>query len=121
MLLRYIITARPVFAAESGTASSRLWLTNHGQPYTAHYISNRVAIVTERELGVRSPVHFFRDIAATTLAREAPQAARLIRPLLGHAGFATAEEHYIHATTIDAGRRHAAAIEQILVGKKGTK
>ena len=121
MLLRYIDAARPVLAAVSGTASPRLWLTNHGKPYTAHYISNRVAILMERELGARISAHFFRDIAATTLEREAPQAARLIRPLLGHAGFATAEEHYIHATAIDAGRRHAAVIEQLLGGKKGAK
>ena len=67
------------------------------------YIGSRIGTLTLQMTGKRVPPHFFRDAAATTLARMSPQSARLIRPVLAHAGFKTAERHYIHARTIDAG------------------
>ena len=59
------------------------------------------------------PPHFFRDAAATTLAQISPESARLIRPILAHSGFGTAERHYIHAGSIEAGRDYAAVIRRM--------
>ncbi len=53
------------------------------------------------------------DAAATTLARISPEAARLIRPVLAHNRFGTAERHYIHAGSIEAGRDYAAVVGRI--------
>lgn len=72
---------------------------------------------TEAMLGLRVPPHFFRDAAATTLARGSPQAAAQIRPVLAHTSSKTAERHYNHATTLEAGRNYAAVIAK-LKGKK---
>lgn len=66
--------------------------------------------VTKRLTGVRIPPHFFRDAAATSLARLSPQDARLIRALLGHSSFGVAERHYIRACTIEAGRNYASVL-----------
>jgi integrase len=61
--------------------------------------------------------HLFRDAAATTLARILPESARLIRPVLAHSGFQTAERHYIHAQTIEAGRDYAAVVQRLKKGR----
>jgi len=55
-----------------------------------------------------------RDAAATTASRASSEAARLIRPLLGHATYATAEKHYIHAQGIESGRDYAALVARLM-------
>ena len=70
-------------------------------------LARRIGTLTLKLTGKRIPPHFFRDAAATTLARSRRK-ARLIRPVLAHSGFRTAERHYIHAQTIEAGRDYAA-------------
>ncbi len=60
--------------------------------------------------GTRVPPHFFRDAAVTTLTRISPRAAQLIPCVLGHKGPGTAEKHYIHAQTIEAGRAYVALL-----------
>ncbi|MBW4976192.1 hypothetical protein KZZ08_21450 [Roseovarius mucosus] len=59
------------------------------------------------------PTHFSRDTAATTLARLSPESARLIQPVLAHSSAMTAERHYIHAQTIDAGRDYASLVQRL--------
>ena len=56
---------------------------------------------------MRVTPHFFRDCAATTLAYDSPDSARLTRGLLGHTNFRTGEKHYNQAKGIEAGRRYA--------------
>ena len=77
----------------------------------------RFGSITKRLTGVRVPPHFFRDAAATTLARMSPEAARLIRPILAHSGFRTAERHYIHARGIEAGRDYSALVARLRKGR----
>ncbi len=59
---------------------------------------------------------FSLDVA-TALTRLSPESARLIRPVLAHSGFRTAEQHYIHAQTIDAGRDYAAVVQRLKKGR----
>ena len=94
-----------------------LWVGRKGENITANYIGSRIGNLTLELTGKRIPPHFFRDAAATTLARDARGSARLIRLMLAHAGFETAERHSIHAKTIDAGRDYASLIAQL----KGTR
>lgn len=94
-----------------------LWLNDRGGAYEPNYLSCRVRKITKRLTGVSIPVHFFRDSAATTLARQSPTDARLIRPLLGHLNFETADRHYIQAQGIAAGRDYAAALRDIKEGR----
>jgi integrase len=46
--------------------------------------------------------HLFRDTAATAIAIDRPEQARLAVPLLGHHSLATTERHYNLASIADA-------------------
>jgi site-specific recombinase XerD len=81
-----------------------LWLTFEGAPMAQHTIHLRIKWVTARLFGEAINPHRFRAAAATTLVEEAPEAARLAAPLLGHRYFSTTERYYIRASQIVASR-----------------
>lgn len=110
---RYVDEVRPWLMARGRAAHDVLWVGNNGQPYSGPRLHLRISDLTEALTGVRVSPHLFRDAAATTLARGSPAAARLIRPLLGHTSYATAERHYIHAQGIEAGRDYAAVLDRL--------
>ncbi|WP_170765975.1 tyrosine-type recombinase/integrase [Ruegeria lacuscaerulensis] len=112
LLRRYITEARPFFMERGQQHHDVLWVGKTGAPLKKDALSPRIAEQTLKLTGHRVPPHFFRDAAATTLARSSPEHARLIRPILAHTSFGTAERHYIHAQTIEAGRDYAALIKQ---------
>lgn len=109
----YIAEVRPWLMERSGENHAHLWVNDSGRPYSDLHLGDRITRITERHLGVRVPPHLFRDAAATTLAHHSPDAARLTRAILAHSSFRTAEKHYNHARTIDAGRRYFALIETL--------
>ncbi|MFC3614543.1 hypothetical protein ACFORG_12285 [Lutimaribacter marinistellae] len=113
LLRRYIGDARPALMERGHHQHDFLWVGKKGAPLGMEYLSARIAEQTQKMTGVRVPAHFFRDAAATTLARLSSQSARLIRPVLAHSSFGTAERHYIHAQTIEAGRQYAALISKM--------
>lgn len=96
-----------------GQNHNYLWVSTKGQRLGDDYLGMRIGRMTLQLTGRRVPPHFFRDAVATTLARISPQSGRLIRPVLAHSGFGTAERHYIHAQTIDAGRDYAAVVKRL--------
>lgn len=104
LLRRYLCEARPFLLRRGDEAHAMLWVADSGRPMGYSYIGRRISDLTERMTGVRVPPHFFRDAAATTLARDSPEHARSAGPLLGHTNFRTAEKHYNHARSIEAGR-----------------
>ena len=115
VLRRYAEEVRPMFMARGREIAEhdRLWVLEDGMPYSNEQIGVRIGDVTESILGVRIPPHFFRDAAATTLARASPEYAQLIRALLAHSSYGTAERHYIHAGRIEAGRDFAQLMEKL--------
>lgn len=112
-LLRYLQEFRPWLMQRHGKHHSFMWVTNKGDPLNSGYFGVRVAQATTEATGVRISPHLFRDAAATTLARMSPQSARLIKPVLAHSCTDTAEDHYIHAGSIEAGRNHASLIRNL--------
>jgi integrase len=54
--------------------------------------------------------HFFRDIAATTVAHIDPAHVRISAQLLGHSSFVTTEKYYVRANMVAANRRRQAGI-----------
>jgi hypothetical protein len=80
-------------------------------------IGDQVIKATFQTTGKKIPPHFFRDAAASTMARQSPANARLIRPLLAHSSFGTAERHYIQAQGIETGRDHAAIVARLTQGE----
>jgi integrase/recombinase XerD len=113
LLRRYIIEVRPKLISRGEQDHDILWVGKKGEMIGMNYVGKLVGDVTLEHAGKRIPPHFFRDAAATTLARVSPDAARLIRPVLAHSGFRTAERHYIHAKTIEAGRDYAALVKRL--------
>jgi len=113
LLLDYISEVRPWLMQRGGARHAVLWVGDRGAPFQEDHFGIMIAGITKRLTGVRVPPHFFRDAAATTLTRISPQGARLIRPVLAHSGFETAERHYIHAGSIEAGRDYAAILKTL--------
>lgn len=118
LLRRYLTEARPMFMARGNQNHDILWVGERGTVFNSNYLGSRIAECTKKLTGVRVPPHFFRDAAATTLARLSPQSAKLIRPVLAHSGFGTAERHYIHAQTIEAGRDYATLVSKLKKGRR---
>ncbi len=116
LMHRYIEEVRPWLLEQHQQAHDMLWVTDKGQPLTENYLSAKVRRITYRLYGIEIPPHFFRDAAATTLARVSPERSRLIRPLLGHSSHATAERFYNHANTLDAARDYAKAVNAMRKG-----
>lgn len=104
LVRRYLGDARPFLLSRSDKDHNMLWVCNNGDPMSYSYVGRKIPAITAALTGVRIPPHFFRDAAATTLARISPREAKLIRPVLGHASSRTAERHYIQAGTIEAAR-----------------
>ena len=113
LMRRYLAETRPFLLQRGRQSHDIVWVTDDGRPFDGNYLGLKIAGITEALTGVRVPPHFFRDAAATTLTRASPGDARLIRPVLAHAGFGTAERHYIHAGSIEAGREHAAVLRRL--------
>lgn len=113
LLLRYLQELRPWLMQRKRKDHNYLWVTSNGDPFRTGYFGVRVALATTEATGVRVSPHLFRDAAATTLTRLSPQSARLIKPVLAHSCSDTAEDHYIHAGSIEAGRNHAALIQNL--------
>ncbi|MGO4917104.1 tyrosine-type recombinase/integrase [Pseudogemmobacter sp. W21_MBD1_M6] len=117
ILRRYIEETRPALLSRGDQNHDILWVGKKGEIIGQDYIGSRIGGLTLKLTGKRVPPHFFRDAAATTLARMSPESARLIRPVLAHSGFRTAERHYIHAQTIDAGRDYQMLIKRLKEGR----
>ncbi|WP_454747512.1 tyrosine-type recombinase/integrase [Ciceribacter selenitireducens] len=113
LLRRYIQDVRPWLMARGNQHHDCLWVGKKGERISDNYLGSRIGTLTLQLTGQRVPPHFFRDAAATTLARLSPRSAKLIRPVLAHTGFGTAERHHIHATTIEAGRYYAEVINRL--------
>jgi integrase/recombinase XerD len=113
MFMSYLDETRPALMAKFKVQHAFVWVNDRGRPLPAHYLSQCVSRTTRHLTGIAIPVHFFRDSAATTLARQSPADARLIRPLLGHLNFEVADRHYIQAQGIAAGRDYAGALRAL--------
>lgn len=115
-LRRYIEEVRPFLLRRGSALHDKLWVGEQGTALGYAAIGQQAASATLRMTGIRIPPHFFRDAAASTLARRSPGDARLIRPLLAHSSFGTAERHYIQAQGIETGRDYAAVLAQLTEG-----
>jgi integrase len=113
LLRRYLVEARPFFAARAEQSHDAIWLADTGRPYSDSYFGRRIPLITERMLGVKVPSHFFRDAVATTFARTSPELARGIKAILGHSDFRTSERHYNQARAVEAGRSYAEILRNL--------
>ena len=110
-LAAYLDRVRPSFRPAAGETA--LWLGFEGGPLTPHSVYGRIVLVTTRLFGTPINPHLFRSCSATTLVEQAPEAARLAAPLLGHRYFQTTERYYVKAGQLVAGRQVSAALAAI--------
>jgi integrase len=113
VLRRYLSESRPFLLSRAARVHDVLWVGNQGEPMSYSYVGKKIPDITGRLTGARIPPHFFRDCAATTLARESPKAALVIAPLLGHAASGIAERHYIQAGSVEVGRELAKVLKRL--------
>ncbi|EDM69984.1 phage integrase [Roseobacter sp. AzwK-3b] len=119
ILTIYLQTARPALLARGSADTDAVWIGRNGTPPGINQFTRAIKKRTKKLLGIDISPHLFRDAAATTLARTDPASARLIKPILGHATERIAEEHYIRADTITAGRGLASALANLKKGDRG--
>lgn len=117
LMRRYLEETRPFLLSRSNKHHDMLWVCNNGDPMSYGYVGRRIPDITAAMTGIRIPPHFFRDAAATTLARMSPTDAKLIRPVMGHTSSKTAERHYIHAGTIEAARDYNKLVSNMRRGR----
>jgi len=111
---------RPVLCSRRGRWSrppdGALWVSTDSSPMTMRAIYDRVVERTRVAFGKAINPHFFRDIAATTVAHADPKHVRITAQVLGHTTFVTTERHYLQAMMVEANRRHQASILRLRHG-----
>ncbi len=113
ILAIYLQIGRTALSARGSDNHDAVWLGRNGAPVGINQFTRAIQIRTRQLIGVPVSPHLFRDAAATTLAMTSPKATRMIKPILGHATTRIAEEHYIRADTIAAGRGLASALNKL--------
>jgi hypothetical protein len=89
----------------SGSAGADAWATRA--------VSSGCRKTTRRLLGKSIPPHWFRDIAATTVALLDPHEVGIIGTVLGHTTRTTSERHYNHADQVLAARKYHAHLDHL--------
>lgn len=113
LVRRYAEDVRPKLVARGGKVHDIFWVGDKGGPYQLNYLGHRFGEITRKITGIRVTPHLFRDAAATTLSRRSPDAARIIPTVLSHSSILTAQKHYIHAGSIEAGRGLTGVVKQL--------
>jgi hypothetical protein len=110
----YLDRFRPILlTGEAGCSPSgtdAFWVNETGTAWESGALSHRIADLTQARLNRRIPPHWFRDVAATTIAIEAPHNIADAHLVLGHASHLTTQKHYIQAETLQAGAKFQAAM-----------
>ena len=113
-LATYLDRFRPILlAGEAGcipSCTDALWVSELATALNPDALSRRIANITQSRLNRRIPPHWFRDVAATTIAVEAPRNIADAHLVLGHASPLTTQKHYIQAQSLQASAKFQAAM-----------
>ena len=108
---------RPLLCSRVGRwrrpTETALWISCDGSRMTMRAIYDRIVRITQEAFGVSINPHFFRDIAATTIAYADPERVRIAAQLLGHRRFATTDHYYLQASMAAANRRRQESLLRI--------
>lgn len=113
-LVRYLEQYRPMFP--KADESRALWLSSKGGALRDNAIYGLVSQRTKDAFGFSIHPHLFRDIAATAIAREAPEQLSIARDLLVHSKVEVTDRYYMQAQSADAARVHAATLARLQKG-----
>lgn len=117
VLRRYIEVYRPVLLRAKGRwhapALDRLWVSRDGSPCSDQTLRNIVKKHLVGPNGEPISPHLFRTMAPTAVSIEAPGSVDIIPAILNHRSHRTAERYYNFATSLDASRAFATALDSI--------
>jgi integrase/recombinase XerD len=121
---QYLAVHRPVLMAgeqAQGRADAprihphldAVWVSEVGTQLEYGALARRIFVHTRGAFGRGIGPHMFRDAAATSIAVDNPKHIGDASLVLGHAGHSITEKHYNHARSLEASRRHAAALSRL--------
>jgi integrase/recombinase XerD len=117
----YLSRFRPILlSGEAGCVPSEtdaLWISETGSALQPNSLSRRIANLTQARLSRRIPPHWFRDVAATTIAFEARHNIADAHLVLGHVSPMTTQKHYIQTESLQAGAKFQAAMQVRLANR----
>ena len=92
-----------------------LWPSAKGGGLTGDGMYQLISRRTKEAFGFEIHPHLFRDIAATAIARSAPESMSVARDLLGHARLDTTNRYYDQSKCLNASRRLGTIISELRV------
>jgi len=110
----YLKVYRPLLIQRSAggqqVVSDALWVSiRHGR-LSAQAFRCQLRLLSEEHLKFRMSPHRFRHAAATSIARNDPMNAHIMRRVLGHTSAETGRRSYDFAGSIAASRTHSKLI-----------
>lgn len=116
-LMEYLEIHRlKLFSLRATTASDSadaLWINQVGRPLSPASAFERICEHTRSRFGFAVNPHHFRACVATDIAANDPNHVYVAASLLSHGSLATTHKHYIRATALEAGRKHAGAMTEL--------
>lgn len=115
----YLAQVRPLLAGSYH--GRKLWILRRRRPQSLSSIAYGIRRATALRFGRSVNPYLFRDCAATSIALHDPANTNIIASILGHGSFATAQNYYNQARSIDASTRHGTVVLELrakLIGRK---
>jgi integrase/recombinase XerD len=113
-ILRYLGYYRPMFASPTPEHAQALWISWSRNALGRNSLSRIIKERINRRTGKSFTAHMFRHAAASYIVDVGPERARMIVGVLGHAGFRTAQRHYIKGQQHVAVKKHQGAVRDLM-------
>jgi integrase len=108
----YIHEFRPVLLRGSNTPLLFPGGKGDGAAKLTTTLSEQIAGLTDRELGLRITAHQFRNAAAAIILKDQPGNYELVRRVLGHTNIQTSVSSYIGLETIESSKQFGEMIQK---------
>ena len=113
-IVRYLECYRSMFPRPAPEHAKAVWISSNGNAFDRGGISRQIKIQMARRTDKQFSAHMFRHACATYIVDVAPERARMIVGVLGHAGFRTAKRHYIKGQQHMAVKKHQEAVRDLM-------
>lgn len=110
----YVREFRPTLLRKTNTPLLFPGRNGKGNAKLTTSLSDQIAKVTQRELGVRLTAHQFRHAAAAVILKHDPGNYEQVRRILGHRNIQTSINFYVGLETIESSKQFGEMIEQHL-------
>ena len=108
----YIHEFRPLLLRGSNTRLLFPGGNGDGEAKRTNTLSEQIAGLTDREIGLRITAHQFRHAAAAIILKDQPGNYELVRRILGHTNVQTSVNSYIGLETLESSKQFGEMIEK---------